>query len=143
VDEEAKVHGKYVWRLNKAGRWAWFCGGSQTTGAYKSHSDAAYAFDAHCLKDDEANRPSATFKDHAEYVRIDAAYGHMDAVQIRDVLDQMSRALASLRTAARREFDGNGGRRYGPAMAAQAARELGQERLLLNAYIQEMEAARG
>lgn len=47
----------------------------------------------------------------------------------------VSRDIHSHQSAARREFNGNGGRRSGAAVSAQSARDLGQEKLLLQMYV--------
>lgn len=136
AEDQTKTRGKYQWRLNKSDKWAWFEGDKQTTGAYPNESDADYAFDAHRLKDDAPDEPAptASFKEHPEYERLNRTYGSLSKQQIDDQIDRMAAEIKNHQHVARREFNGNGGRRTGAAVSAEAARELGNEKLLLGIY---------
>jgi hypothetical protein len=134
--------GKYEWKQNHTGKWAWHDKDKQISGAYHDHKDADHAFESHGLKGDSpaAIHKPQNIKDHPEYDRLNRAYGHMSEHQINDRLEGMKREIAAHHHAAEREFDGNGGRRTGAAVSAQAARDIGQERLLLQMYASEKAA---
>lgn len=73
-------------------------------------------------------------KTHPEYARLNQVYGRLTAEQIDEKLASMTHEIEGHRRVARREFTGNGGRRTGAAVSAEAARDITQERLLLNMY---------
>lgn len=128
--------GRYEWKLNVSGMWAWFSGDRQITGAYRDQGDADYAFEAHRLSDGPPVKSDEllSFKKNPEFERLDRLYGRLTLDQIDAALARMSEDIAAHQYAARREFNGNGGRRTGAALSAQAAREIGQEKILLQMY---------
>jgi len=149
------------WRKNSAGGWAWFDGSWQVTGAtYEIGADrphavldangdgletacgalpgetvAAYVLRVHGLTPrEEPDALPVTIATHPEFARLHATYGHLTLPEIDALLDTMGANIRDLLAQHVREFNGMGGRRYGPAMATQAGREQGEERLLLSTY---------
>lgn len=127
-----------TWRENAAGKWAWFDGSRQVTGAYVDQGQSSYALDAECLyivhPDTPTTTPAITIESHPEYPRLAQVYGHLSLTDLDNLLSRMHTESLSLLSQHTREFNGNGGRRTGAARATQAGRELGQEILLLSAY---------
>jgi hypothetical protein len=126
------VRGGHEWKQNGSGMWAWHKDGKQVTGAFRDSSHADQAFRDHALKDDQPAAPK--IEDHPEYARLNSVYGSMTVKQIDDKLGAMAGEIADHHKVAEREFNQQGGRRTGASVSAQAARDIGQERLLLKAY---------
>lgn len=128
--------GIYEWRMNSRGLWAWFDGLSQLSGAYADHAEADYAFDnePRLWSRSISSGVYVSFSEHSEFTRLDAMYGRFTEAQLLCEIDRLADEIASLQRAARREFDGNGGRRTGAAVAAEASREFGREKLLAEMY---------
>lgn len=128
-------------RQNSAGKWAWFEGDSQKTGAYATADEARQSPEIEAI---ESNRkrseeqPAATsIKSHPEYARLHRMYGASSREQIQAKIDQMTAEIAGHAKVAQREFTGQGTRRTGAAVSAQAVRDIGNEKLLLTAYMNE------
>jgi len=107
------------WRENVAGKSAWFNGDRQVTGAYLDHVMQGYALEVHGLVPRE-EAPTAEFKDHPEFARLAARYGHLTLSEMDALAESMKDSARAALSQHAREFDGKGGRRYGPAMATQA-----------------------
>ena len=73
------------------------------------------------------------------FAQSDRRWKHLSLDQLRTMHEEMGEALPSLRKQAEREFNG-GGRRTGPAVAAQGARDTAETRMQLGIYIAEREA---
>ena len=72
----------------------------------------------------------------AEYdAQLNAAYGAYTQPQLLEMLAALTSRIGSLQKTARREFNGNGGRRSGPAVAAVGARDIGTEKMRLEGFI--------
>lgn len=133
-------------KQNQSGMWAWFDGETQKTGAYRTPEEAqkspeieAREFNASAAK----SQPSeVSIKTHPEYERLDRVYGNLTKEQLDAKIAEMTADIAQHAKAARREFDGNGGRRTSAAVSAQAVRDIGEEKLLLSAYAKEKFAAK-
>jgi hypothetical protein len=69
-----------------------------------------------------------------------AKWGHLSPAQLSAMDDRMSRDLAALQKAGRREFNGNGGRRTASAVSAQGARDVAEEQRKLRRYIESQAA---
>lgn len=128
-------------RQNSAGKWAWFEGDSQKTGAYATADEARQSPEIEAI---ESNRkrseeqPAATsIKSHPEYARLHRMYGASSREQIQAKIDQMTAEIAGHAKVAQREFTGQGTRRTGAAVSAQAVRDIGNEKLLSTAYMNE------
>lgn len=67
--------------------------------------------------------------------QLEAAYGSFTYAQLIEMRAALTDCLTGLQKTAKREFNGNGGRRSGPAMAAEGARDLGTEKMRLDGYI--------
>jgi hypothetical protein len=134
--EPEQSRGGFDWKKNDAGKWAWFKGDKQHTGAYPNQGDSSDAFSAHGLTDEPPpSTDEPTLADHPEFARLNAVYGDMSKGEIQGKLTDMTGEIASLQKLAKREFTGRGTRRSGPAVAAEGARNVGQEKLLLSAYL--------
>lgn len=130
----AITRGEYLWSLNYRCKWAWHRrDGQQASGAYDSYDDSTEAFEAHGFR--EAAATEVTFRTHPEFARMESLYGRQNKSQLTQAIVTLSRDIHSHQSAARREFNGNGGRRSGAAVSAQSARDLGQEKLLLQMYV--------
>ena len=128
-------------RQNSAGKWAWFDGDSQKTGAYVTADEARQspeieAIESNRKRSEEPASPTS-IKSHPEYARLHRMYGASSREQIQAKIDQMTADIADHARAARREFTGQGTRRTGAAVSAQAVRDIGNEKLLLTAYMNE------
>lgn len=121
-------------KKNSADKWAWFKDGQQVTGAFRDYAGGVDAYDSHRLPKEAPTPAAVSIADHPQFERLKRTYGHLSPAEIENKIGQMDGELADLHHAAKREFNGNGGRRSGAAMSAQAARELGEEKMLLRAY---------
>lgn len=127
--------GPYEWKENKSGKKAWFKGDAQITGAFVDDSWADEAARQLPADADEMPAPEHDFKTHPEFNRLQSVYGHLSNDEIESKIDKMTAEIASLQNAGRREFNMNGGRRTSAAVSAEGARNVGQEKLLLGAYL--------
>ncbi|MCC6229060.1 MAG: hypothetical protein IT432_07535, partial [Phycisphaerales bacterium] len=127
-------------KQNESGKWAWFDGDTQKTGAYATPEEAQQSPQIEAKEYLASVRKPAeetSIKDHPEYERIDRVYGSLTREQIGTKLAAMTADIAQHSTVAQREFTGNGTRRTGAAVSAQAVRDIGNEKLLLTAYAKE------
>jgi hypothetical protein len=76
------------------------------------------------------------FKLHPEYPRLHRQYGHLSIEDVTKLRDRMLSGVSEDHNIRDREFDWNGNRRYGPAMAANASREATHEAMMLKLYIE-------
>lgn len=148
------------WRRNEDGMWAWFDGSRQVTGARgeigsdhpfavldaqgygletaygaePGETVSSYVLRVHGLAPRGTTPPTeVTIADHPEYQRLVHVYGHLTISQMDERIEAMGAQAHAFLLQYTREFDGRGGRRYSAAMATQAGREIGEERLLLSA----------
>lgn len=128
--------GKYVWKRNRSDMWTWFDGDRQASGASRTFDDANEIFESNCLKDVDREQVELSFSRHPEFARLDNLYTAMTEPELSREIERMARDIASNQHAGRREFNGNGGRRTSAAVASQAARDIGQEKLLAECYRQ-------
>jgi hypothetical protein len=137
MTEAITTRGLYEWKQNASGKWAWFEDGRQKTGAYPSHSDADCAFTAHRLKAGSSHNTVSEqrVEDHPQFERLQRVYGSLTSEQAADVVSQMDADIKSHQRVGVREFNGNGGRRTGAAVSAEAARNIAEEKLLLRLYM--------
>lgn len=150
------------WRKNEDGKWAWFDGDRQVTGArgeigsdsphavldsqgyglevawgaLPGETVAEYVLRVHGLapREDRSMAKEVTIADHPEYPRLVQVYGDLSIAEMDELAESMRVKALALLSQHTREFDGRGGRRYGAAMSTQGGRELGAERLLLVAF---------
>ena len=138
-DEDTKTRtlNGHEWKKNSAGKWAWFKDGKQQSGAFPNESDHESAAHGRVNAAAEKVDPQAketTITTHPEFQRLNQVYGNLSHDEITEKLAKMDQEIADHQKVGSREFNGMGGRRSGAAMSSQAAREVGQEKLLLNAY---------
>lgn len=79
-------------------------------------------------------------RDHAEIADHDRRYGHKTLPELRAKHADLGATVADHRSAAGREYDGNGGRRTGAAVSAEGARDFASEQRGLGRYIAHREA---
>lgn len=70
-----------------------------------------------------------------ELAALEAQYGHLDLPQLQHMYERMGPEITQLQEAGRREFNG-GGRRTAPAVAAEGARNVAEERRRLGRYLE-------
>lgn len=78
-----------------------------------------------------------SFESHPEYARIHAQYKRFTLKDLENAIREMLASAKQGIAQGEREFDGRGGRRYGPAMAHQGGVEEAQEARLLKLYLEE------
>ncbi|MFR9719860.1 LPD38 domain-containing protein [Aeromonas diversa] len=86
-------------------------------------------------------------QEEQEFVeRMDRNLGRLTTPELEARYQKLGGTIADLRRAGRNEMNGNGGRRTGAAVANEGARQVGQEKMELERYIQlrhEQEAIQG
>jgi len=122
------------------GRWQWTTQPGRnwkTTNSKESAVEQGRIYYAALPKAERITAAERSARADVEYDKtLEATYGKATEAELREMVERMNGELTSLRNAARREFNGNGGRRTGAAVAAEGAREIGEQKMRLEGYIQ-------
>ena len=78
-----------------------------------------------------------------EFAQMDANYKSTSVADLKAKYQKLGSEIAANQAAGAREFNGNGGRRTGPAVSSEAARAQGEEKMRLKRYIAKREQLEG
>jgi diguanylate cyclase (GGDEF)-like protein len=127
--ELLRKHGdRWQYKFSADGRWM----------TANTEEDAVERASATYLKTSDADRLTRAQKneqaDAEEYADMDRRYRHLSRVEIEKKIAAMGGEVRSLQKAGEREFN-DGGRRTAPAVAAEGARNVAEERMRLERYL--------
>lgn len=120
-----------VWQYRMFADGPWYCANSRQ-GAIEP---AQALFDR--LPESERLTPDERMarQDALRDAQNESAYGDKTDAELRAMLARLELIMAGHQRAARREFNSNGYRRTGPAVSAEAARDLGEIKMRLSGYM--------